>query len=631
MSDSFFIGREEELRKIEQYILRSPPSQPKLQIASIWGGDGVGKTSFLNRFTSLLANENEGAVYFRYDADSKSPSIKQIFQELIDSSVTNLGDVEIYLEQLKNAEYNPTPRSGITPNSFWSQAVEEFIHNIETETPLGSSDVNLIYVIDKFDDLESPAKAAFCSFINYLSERIGGHRISVLISRSSQLSEDGEIKGFWSDPLLFALEIELKNLTREETSRWLESHDFEPAVIQKIFSDTQGHPKKVANAIKDKSLKAINEDELYSRGRNLVLQFNDFQKRWIQWAAILKFCNEESISLMTGEPEIRECMNWIRSNYPTYFNRFEQEYQLTPEVRRAIQIFVQRENPTLYRECNEKIKKFTTVRHSIPTETNRKLLSLLAEFKYFDQDLLREVFDEETARSMIQLIENKPIFFRAENSLLRLASNIRASITIYNELFSFKNREHLRTRIETLWNKKQEEISKDLTKIEKELKKDEEKNRSLTVSLNKIENEVNRMIKIHQNLSKETKQVVEEKKNSMFNLVAIGICQFTGIAILYTNVLVFEKLNITYLILAIFFIVGGFFISTGKRGRKRVVSKKVDRSDELVQLEQFTENLKMDQSSLLAQKEKIRTQIEKSKVRIIQLQNTLKQPYPNES
>ena len=628
MSDQFFIGREKELEKLEQFALASSPSQSNPRISHIWGPEGIGKTAFISKFASLFPEENGPILWFRPEIEDVTISNDTFLKTVIAAAETNLGDLEPLLVELREKENEDTDNRQ-SSDFFWAYQLSKLVTSSETSDVINLDHLILVFLIDNFPHFTNSVRVGFCSFINRLKENLRPlQKISIVLTSEEDLLKTPDIYGQWESSLEDALEIRLDNLNREETTRLLDAHDFDPNLIIKIYNDTRGFPGAIAAKINDQSLQSINSIEWYNRGKNLLLNFNNLQRKWLKWAAVMKGCNEETISLLTEGQEVRECMNWVRAKYPEFFVREGSDYILSADNRRAVMAYLEKDELPLYTDLNEILQKFTIVKHAIPNQVHRELLSLLSELQYFDLSLIRKLFDESRANAILTLIESKPIFFRVENNDFRLASNIRSSLSIYNTLLRQRNRDRLRTKIASLWKERLQDLNQSLDETEKDLRENEVKNKSLAVSLSKIENEIERLKNSRMRQQSFRRQIAQPSKNSSTSkIIGASLLQAMGIALLYIDILVLKELSLSYLGISALCIVGGILYGMRDNTVQTAPIQVGWDLEEQEQVDRVLQNLELDRVSLLSQKEKTRVKIESDKTSILTIQNHIKQPY----
>ena len=633
MSGRFFIGRTKELERLEHFTLRPGQAVHRPRLAHIWGTEGSGKSSLVQKFISLLPEESVPVISFCPSAeDLTSTNEITFYNEMFASAETNIGDLLPWIEQLKNTFYQPEEGAQQSLDYFWAQRFLSTVDTMAKESIMDLKGLCLVFAMDDIARLPLNLRIGFCSFINRICETLDpAYPLSVITTGTSDLNAIPDIPSFWQHSIAEGLRIHLENLTREETFSLLESKDLDSNLISKIYNQTQGNPGQIMLTLEDQNLQSINFEECYTRGKNMMYQFNNFQKRWIQWAAIIRQCNDETVSMITEGQEIVECMNWVRKNYPVVFEREGTDYVLKSDYRRAILAYVQRNEPELFREINEIVLKLTGVKHTVPNFQHRHLLSKLADLNYFDLNLLKKVFDEETYRAMLSLIESKPIFFRQELDSYRLASNIRATIAIYNSLHKNTERDKFLYRVNTLWNEKQKLINEQLIKSEKTLHEFEERNRSLTQSLGKVEEEI-------KNLKNSKKQVVQTisashvQPQKRFSIVGAVTLQATGIAILYVNTLVMDRMSLSYLLLSGICIVGGIILGVkGPAQTSAVTAVGHQASVKSENYDHIIHNLEIDLINLLNQKEQAQRKIESDKLNILNLQASRNHTYISNS
>lgn len=628
MSEPFFIGRETELEKLEQFVFSNPVISDNPKISHIWGSKGIGKSAFMNRFASLLIQENDAILWFYPKFSSLKMEVEEFYLALMGSVDSNLGDLEPWLIQISNLNYIKESEPAQNYESSWAKQLAKILATAQKNDFLNLNDLRIIFLIDDFSELPREVRNSFCNFISELNSiTTSTQQISVTLSGENELLKTPDIFGYWESFLNDSLEIQIENLTHEETKKILDAHNFDPSLIQKIYQETHGVPALLNEAINDLNLQTQNSEEWYNRGKNLLRNFNTLQRKWLKWAALIKVCNEETLSMVANGAEKSEAMYWIHASYPNYFQRNENEYSLSQEHRRAILAYVEKDDYPLFEKTGGLVKQFLTVTHAIPNANHRLLLSLLSELQYFDTLFIKKLFDNKKASAMLDLLEKKPIFFKEDTQVFRLASNTRSSITLYNSLLQFNDRKEIQKRMVVLWKERKKLLDKNLKNAENDLHEYEQRNKSLSISSNKMQEEIERLEKSRTKSSHivEIRPIIRKKSASRW--IIAFLLQSFGLSILYINILFLEQVSLSYLLLSALCIVAG--ITYGMKGQKQetVTLKREIRNTEQQQLEKILKNVERDHASLLSEKEKTRAQVEMNKSKIITIQNFLKQSY----
>ena len=113
LKDSFFVGREVELRMLEEIIvaLKSAEEKDRVQHVSIVGGAGIGKSSFLDEINVICVREEVQVFrgHCRANEDQTSYfAFREVFSTLF--GINNSGSINDKTEALK---------SRIKGNGFW--------------------------------------------------------------------------------------------------------------------------------------------------------------------------------------------------------------------------------------------------------------------------------------------------------------------------------------------------------------------------------------------------------------------------------------------------------------------------------------------------------------------------------
>lgn len=635
MASQYFIGREKELEMVEKHLLHRSSSRAHFQFALVWGPEGIGKSAFLNQFSGYLQEEGLPVVSFHIGGSTSHDSGFAFFRDLIGSARTNMGDMEPMIIALNAPEraLNADRGETVSVERHWADTLLSVIENPEN---LASGinliqDLRLIFIVDDYPEIPSSIKSSFTHFLNRISESILPTQvISLIISSESNLIEIPGTFNNWESLVNSAVQIRLEPLNAEETLRLLEAYDFDPNVAHQYFQETRGYPSLLHTLIQTRKSQSGNTQELIDRGHRILSQFNEVEKRWMKWAALLKVCNDETIAMMCSPGESQECMNWVRSRYPKLFGKHPNGYSLDRETRLAISLVVEQEQPKLFEECMVKLKQYTMICHTIPEKDHRAYLSLLAEFSHFTPELLRRVFAN-TADPMLAFLENKPVYFRHTGETWRLASNARASINAYNALLSLEDRSRIRAKIASAWAEKQADLRIQQQVAEKSLKEMEEKSASLGVSVDKIDKELNSLKKTikgppsrhaHQHTVTRSRQ---SRSGGVFTSLLI---QTMGVVFLYVSILSSEQISFTYLALSVFCIAGGFILNQGSHSITVQEAAEVGFSQtNSGETEKLIDQLEFDKLALLGQKESTRIQIEKGKNQLNRIRNQLNQGY----
>jgi hypothetical protein len=154
----------------------------------------------------------------------------------------------------------------------------------------------------------------------------------------------------------------------------------------------------------------------------------------------------------------------------------------------------------------------------------------------------------------------------------------------------------------------------------------EEKNRSLALSLHKLDEEIERF-KSMQSPKQQSRTEITSSRHSYWGMMGGLALQLFGIIMLYINILVLVQFSVSYLMLALACIIGGFFVGGKKTTKTMVFATNAGNAAYAEQRERIKQQLQLDRVTMLNQKEQIRSQIETEKANILALQNELRQPY----
>jgi ribosome recycling factor len=631
MSESFFIGREKEIHKLEYHLLHQDAQSSNFRLSHIWGRDGIGKSSLITEFAKVLLEENDPIVWLEAKLEDMQADPPAAMALLNQSAKSNIGVIEPWIQQIRDASIEESlPESPSENPKSWKFSILSAINSIVSSTTVTTDKLRFVVLMDDYYLYPHATRIAIARQLKQIAQEAHEKAIIGFVTSSeNSMSEHADEFAIISDVAGEPLQIELVNFTRDETSRFIEAHHIDPSEGQRLYEESKGFPKQLALAVDSHDPFGEDKKVLLQKGHQMLLALNNLQRNWIKWAAIIRYCNEESLSLLTQGREVGESLNWIRSNYPVYFDREKSDYMLRPEYQKAILAVVQETESELFDRISAVIKKLQSVKNGIPNYEHRKLLSHLAIFQYFDEDLIKRSFEEQTSDGIIRLIEAKPIFFRREGDSIRLASNTRSSIALYNTLIPPERKDHIVKLVDRLWQDKKNKLRKDLEDTENELHEAEKKSRSLSDSIATVEKEVAR---IQQAVLKTTKRTytttttTTQAKKSITPMITSVLFQICGIGLLYIETLVIKRVSLPYIALALVLMISGFFIGNQPKKPVQVVNR-VTPQNKSAQVGNILNHLNIDRGAMMEQKEQLRSKIEVSKMRILAIQESLQRSY----
>jgi GTPase SAR1 family protein len=436
MSEHFFIGREKEIQKLEYHLLHQDSQTSNLRVCHLWGREGIGKSSLIRHFSQLLFEENDPTIWVSGDLDRMQSDTASALIEVNGSAKSNVGDFEPWLQQIRDARLEESaPESPSENPKSWKFSILNAIHAAHSSNSYKYDKLRFVVLLDDFYQYpESSRQSILRQLVQIARESDGYAIIGLVLTSENDLSDHPQTYAYLSQSNVQPLQLELNNFTHDESLRFLKAHHVDSGQAQRIWEHSQGFPRQLAIAVQNQDSEGEDRDILLRKGEQMLFALNNMQRNWIKWAAIMRSCDRESFSLLIDHRELNDCLNWVAANYPVYFDREKTGYVLRPEYQQAILEVLKERQPELFEKTNRVVQQLQSVKNGIPNLQHRQLLSNLAQFQYFDLGLIRRVFDEQTATELYQLLESKPIFFRTEGDSIRLASNTRSSITLYNKL-----------------------------------------------------------------------------------------------------------------------------------------------------------------------------------------------------
>ncbi len=631
MSTNYFVGRESELKQLDQSLFNGAPKATELNCVLISGRQGIGKTELLKQFTQNLEQESKHTIWFHPESNTGYNQLHTFYSAVVKSAKTNYQPLESYVEKLilESEEFNVTRGETESPESFWKGKFENYLLPAGASTQIQDllDDVHFIFILDDFANVPRSILKSFADFIKHLTaHKIGRQQVGLILSSESYQS-DTLMELDLNDTQKYH-EIKLAPFTQQECEQLLDSEDFEQHIIDKVFEQTLGHPADIVACINDQKMRSENQEAILNRGSNLVSQYSDIERKWLYWAAIAKVCKKEIIGIFADNDEQNDCLNWIRSKHPTLFENTIEGYRLNRDLRKAVIAYLEQKEPEFYIRLKQKMDNYQSVCMIIPSEKHRKALSILMSFNVFEISVIKKVFNEEISQSIINLIDEKPDYFRKSKNLIRMSSNVRNAIIQYNELLPQDPTVPYKSRIAHYWEQKEAKLNQQLVDLEKDIKESSEQTNKLNNSIVNIEKEISRI----KSLSKKATPIIPKHTApthySLSGVIGIVTFQVIGVILLYIGILYYEDISLTYIGLAAICILAGFIFSPGKHEQKVKEALEVGNIFESEQkFGKLIHNLEVDRNSLVHMQNKENSSIRSHQQTIQKIQEELKQPY----
>jgi len=237
-----------------------------------------------------------------------------------------------------------------------------------------------------------------------------------------------------------------------------------------------------------------------------------------------------------------------------------------PQLRPALQKWLERNDPPLYRRSIGPAQEFAQVQAQIPEGAHRQILARLSTFNYFNAELLQEVMGAIAAEVMRFVEGHGSGYFEGSGANLRIRPALRPLVESYIRLVQHKNPEGEAARVQAAWNLRRQQILDLMGKTEDHIKLEGEtmglvqgQIKRLRVEIDAEEDNMQRARRKAMPASPRT----QEQRRQGASAGSI-VLQAAGTAVLYFSILLSSKVSLAYSALGIGCILAGLFL----QGRK---------------------------------------------------------------
>jgi len=499
MSKNPFIGRQKELdRAVKDLGWGTMSNQDSIRLIYVKGEEGIGKKAFLNEFWRKLSATQRSCLLIWPRNLHLSTNPDEFTECFIGSASTNGSENSECIKKFDKALNTHSARyreSAETMQGF-------MLHNTRSEG--GASDTRMDKLAPLWEELiglhllqyklgreipnipwariflaldgyesysEDHKKWLTRLLLNPLAAAGSDYDIRFLVAGEHTLGSATAQLGNWIPSSEQIREIELPLLSVGEINELLLKCDMPVKFSQRVFDKSLGHPGRSVEEIK-----AINAELAESKQnewlKSLLAGKSDKQKSWIFGASYLSVCNVEAIAIFCSHQESTEVYQWLVNSSGLKIVRAGSVERLDKAEIKTLRLWLERNDPFKFERDRKRVERFEAITKKIPSYEDRMRFLILSDFKYFNSEMLRDIYKDQ-ADQLLEMIDSKPQRFIKTDNNYQIASDYRHAINDYRNLVSYKSPAGINDKIKACWRKKRDVVNDKIKKIESDIKEKE--------------------------------------------------------------------------------------------------------------------------------------------------------------
>lgn len=210
-----------------------------------------------------------------------------------------------------------------------------------------------------------------------------------------------------------------------------------------------------------------------------------------------------------------------------------------------------------------------------------------------------------TDDELLGFLHQNPEYFEGPADALVLRKDLRHRFEAYARALDPENYERLRERVEAFREKERARLREEIDELEQKRRKEERELEQVSWEINKLEKELQRLEERIQALAGEEPQRSPKQGRSWYNSAYLFLfLDFLGILFLYVGIILNEGLTLSYILIGLLCVAGGFVLAYGGRPESTPnLSRKLETREKLSERKrQFREISKIKRVTLAERK-----------------------------
>lgn len=636
MAAKTFIGRRSELDLLIKELSRMNTSRNEKRLITLTGPVGVGKRSLLTAFWKgreenlpcLRVSPGKGEV------QSEEGEIGWVHR-LTDGLQANQATLELAVTQMRArweeaaAELSSGEESSMgnlhtfdTALSTWVEIFSElFILH-----PAHRQNLQIIFEIHDFDQFSVGARQSLSAL---LGQPLSRYRVSpdirFLLTCQQSPKHSYDLHTYWKPFVDHYQELAVAPLTVEEVAAWLDAEELPSDIAESLHKRTEGMPGKLPEAA-EALLDELNREKWIEQASALLKGKSDSQVLGLCRAALLGEISEDSLRVFMDAPQAREFVKWVSTRPELRLRTQGGAFFLPRELQRAFVRFFEHSYAADYKRDKVKAVAFAEALEALGPPTDRKMLTQLAPFTYFNREVLAEIHGT-ASRFLIEFAENSPGRFDHRNGNFKINNATRRLLDRYLSITRQEPGEDLSRRINECWARARENILARRAQAEAQLKGQEKAMEDVRRAMLKLQKEMQAERDKMQRLLNPAEDRRSRHSAGGKSVGGSVLLQIVGVGILYVSLLMVEKFTVVYAGVGVAFIFAGLFLQTKK---SPVTAPSSGTSKPVVNTAAFEKNLEFmghKQTQLQNKIKALRGKFQQNQAEIREFDSLLREPY----
>ncbi|MGF1483044.1 MAG: AAA family ATPase [Opitutales bacterium] len=644
-----FIGRDSEIDRLTRDIGRGFRGNGVPTVTCVYGPTGIGKSAFLEFFWERISSLQIPSVCIRAKVPAEGADVRAWLEAITPDIRASHPAIQKRLVRFRHAfaqkmaylDHGTRPpfdpqRPDAALFEWW--LTELCVNLIDPDQKEGRriSQVRLFWYLDDFERWPPICETWFGVWLPRVfkahAESCEQRFFTVLEKEPAAVTG---FKAIWERVGEVTAPIELAPFSKQQTAAFLESANLPADQLDHAYETTGGVPGRLAEYL-DSQSNAGSEQEV-SLVEGVFKGKSQRENQFILWAAHLRWFSREFLRFFAGSTTGDDAFAYLKLRLELELTPTSGGYQVSGAVADALTAWHKQRQPEEYEAFERRAQICMDLFHSVGNAADLGILSLLARFRFFNNQLIEQILptDSKTVRLFIKA--NPHFFYETEHNQA-VADPFRSQFNEYNSLVAHPQERELREKIQNAWNERRDGVLREMHEIDESIQREEKTLEGISEELSKM-NADNRAKRFDEKLTESPDVKVQFAGPSpagglsVFCLVGV-LGLILGVIFLYMGILFADHFSMTYCAVGVMCLVVGLSVPYRRRPQPRsapiaAVSKPRPKAPPPPPSDSNQRLLNMKLTNLENKRSLIIESLARQRQRLAELDSLLCEPYAN--